>query len=820
MDLPERPDRRHKLLSRVADIRPGEAAVAVRLLLFFFFITFAAYIIKPVKESTLISAFNVGQLPYAYLLTALVIGFVFHLNSNLLERLERRRYMSATFLFFSACLVLFWLSFFGYIKVPAKTLALTYWVWSDIFIAAAVSQFWIAVNDACHPHQAKRLVGLLVSGGLMGGIVGSLLATTLAGWIGTEHMLLVCAGLLLLPLVMVNLIYRKRARGAAAEVPATTAVGYLESFRLVRDNRYLRLIACLVAVAVTVGTWVQFQFIWAVKNEIILSDQRTAFLAAFNLVLLTVSWILQLFLTARVLRWFGLRSALLAAPVWLGLAALSVVAWPAGAVLIWACLLRGSDRIFDNSLNQSARELLYMPLAAEVKYRAKVFIDIFVNKSASGLAAILLLVGFSTVPEPRFAITLATVAMAAVWVFLARTIFGEYVAQVKKDLTRKWEWGHKLVAENVDVDGARLLFDTIQSRDRSCTLYALNVLDLIQQEKLTPEMRELLVLKDQELRVRSMDSLLDAGGESMFHGLEDTLSDGAFAAEVREILSLDSYREVIDAHIGRVVVDEKVDDVDRMEAAKMLGMMETTPQVVRRLKQLLQDRSPEVLNYALASAAVHRKKDFLPLIIRQLGNASTRAVAQDALALYGGRVVSTLQQQLKDERLDPEIRRAVPEVLFRVGTQKAADVLVGMLADGRTDAWDETVDALFKLRSSHPGLVFPAGQVRRAVLRLFGDAYALLLENGKRAARPRLTIFLKQIFDLLSLFHPHEDIVRAYQNISLGTKKSVDYSLELLDNLLDQQLKTFIFPLIEDLPEEQCLAQVRRLDRVLRKVAS
>jgi len=170
MVLPERPGRWHRLLSRLADIRPGETATATRLLLLFFFITFAAYIIKPVKEAALISAFHVGQLPYAYLLTAVVIGFVFHLNAHLLERLERRRYMSATFLFFCACLLVFWLCFFGYIRVPAKTLALAYWVWSDIFIAAAVSQFWIAVNDACHPHQAKRLVGLFVSGGLLGGI--------------------------------------------------------------------------------------------------------------------------------------------------------------------------------------------------------------------------------------------------------------------------------------------------------------------------------------------------------------------------------------------------------------------------------------------------------------------------------------------------------------------------------------------------------------------------------------------------------------------------------------------------------------------------
>jgi hypothetical protein len=43
----------------------------------------------------------------------------------------------------------------------------------------------------------------------------------------------------------------------------------------------------------------------------------------------------------------------------------------------------------------------------------------------------------------------------------------------------------------------------------------------------------------------------------------------------------------------------------------------------------------------------------------------------------------------------------------------------------------------------------------------------------------------------------------------------VDFSLELLDNLLGRSLKTFFFPLIDDIPFEEKLRLLRKLDKRL-----
>ncbi len=80
---------------------------------------------------------------------------------------------------------------------------------------------------------------------------------------------------------------------------------------------------------------------------------------------------------------------LLLAPAVLLLLTLSVFVVPASGLILWACLLRGCEKTFDCTLNQSVRELLYMPIPASIKYRAKIFIDMFLNKLSVGLGAIL-----------------------------------------------------------------------------------------------------------------------------------------------------------------------------------------------------------------------------------------------------------------------------------------------------------------------------------------------------------------------------------------------------------------------------------------------
>ncbi len=654
-----------------------------------------------------------------------------------------------------------------------------------------------------------------MSGGLFGGIGGSLLAMRLARTIGTENLLLICPALLVLTLVVSRRLFKGVApEDARAWMAEAGHVGLLEGFGLVRRDRYLLLLAGLCATAAVVGNLIDFQFSTILSWNFINKDPRTAFLATFNAALLVVSCFVQFLGTSRILRRFGVRAGLLGVPAVLALGSAAVFLIPTGGLIFWAVSVRWADKSLENTLSQSVRELLYIPVRPALKYRAKFFIDMFVNKFAAAGGALLLLLFYTVLRIRVEQVSFLVLAFLALWIVLALRISGAYVGAVRKDLARKWEDGETVVAANVDVGSARLVFDTIQSRERSSILYAMNVFDLVRKDKMTSELRELLSEKSGELRARSMDSLLDAGGEAPFAGVDDALSDAELGAEIGEVFGLPSYRQVMAEHLEKVAGEGRGSEVERMEAAKVLGMMPPDPGVVRMLGLLLSDGSPDVVNYALDSAARLGQKEHVPLILRQLADPRTRRTAIDALAAFGSRILGILAKRLEDGKEDLAVRRAIPGILALAEEQKAADILVAELLKGDGAAEAEIIEALYRIRSERPQIVFRAKRIVPAVLAQVRSAYRALLEAGPGPAPGgRLAFRIKWTFDLLSLIYPADDIVKAYQNICRGTPKSIDYSLELLDNVLSNELKEFLFPLIENLPPEE---KARRCGKLLR----
>jgi hypothetical protein len=65
------------------------------------------------------------------------------------------------------------------------------------------------------------------------------------------------------------------------------------------------------------------------------------------------------------------------------------------------------------------------------------------------------------------------------------------------------------------------------------------------------------------------------------------------------------------------------------------------------------------------------------------------------------------------------------------------------------------------------------------------------------------------------LIHPADDIARAYQNYTEGTKRSVDFALELLEHLLPKATKEALLPLLEERPLDEKAAVCGKILRGL-----
>lgn len=848
--------RLERFLNRHADVRGREARLALTFSGYFFLVTSAFYLLKPVKESTLISSLRPDWWSYADLVTALLIGFVVALNVRLLARMPRRTYLTASLLFFIAGMLVFWYVFdanrtwrfqtpvvdpsgnFFFlwaqfaIRDAWRFIVIAFAFWTDVFIAMSVTQFWISVNDVFDPHQAKRLVGLFVTGGLLGGIAGSLVAAlvTFAGLLHPEDLLLVAPALLALALATVNVVYagQRRVDATAGEGPVAgvSRVGLFESFRAVRGSRYLRLLAGMLAAAMVAGALINYQFKTVVWGAFETQDERTYFIATLFLVILAISTVAHIAATGRLLKKYGIRWAISIAPAVLLAGSLAVFVVPAALLLWWGAAVRGVDKLFDNTLSQSVRELLYVPVPAEIKYKGKIFIDMFVNKFATGLGAVLFwslynlrqlayrsdgttLAGALVVVRETGVLILAVLVL---WLVLTRLVYRRYPVILKKGIQKIHQEAPEVIAQHVDVAQTLEVFNVIQSAERSSTLYYMNMFGLVRRRNLTPELRALLCVKRDEIKARAMDALFDVGSCGFFPELEEAVADPEIQKEIDLVFQLPAYQEIMKKRLGEIA--DSASEVDRMEAASTISRMHPNEATLQTLGRLLQDRSPEVVLYALESAAVHRSPEHISLILRLLANPMVSAEAQRTLAAYGPGIEGLVGPALQLESEPVEVRRAVPEVLALVGTQRAADILLAELARRRADMEPALIAALYRIRADRPSVRFREKAVRPEVLFLVRKAGDVVLAppGSPDEAAAVLTIRIKRVFDLMTLLYPREDVIKAFQNIHLGSARSADYSLESLEVLLDRdrELKGLLLPLVEkDLSLEE-KAQILR----------
>jgi ATP/ADP translocase len=768
-------------------VRPGEGAAALLFFLYFFLITAPFTIVKSVRDASYLDDIGVRHLPWAYA-TAVLVAAAAGLHARLQARWERRRLLIGSLAFFGATALLFRALF----ALDWPGITLLYWLWANVFVVVLTTQFWFLVNDRFDPREAKRLVGFLGSGGILGGICGGLLTGFLAQPGRPEDLLYIAAVLLAAGAAAVAVLFRRLERspaGAAVRpAPAPAAAGFADSYRTVRGDSYLRALAALAILAGIVSTFIDWQSKAVIDAVPAAKINLASFFGRFNAGLLLLTFVFQIVLTSRFLGRFGLRAGLMVYPLALLACSAGVAAWP---VLGWALAVKGTDKAFSYSIYQSTRELLYIPVAAERKYRAKVFIDMFLNRFSKAIGAGLLLFLF-LFPGGRDirAVSAVSAALIALWVALNVRIGRAYGRAVSDRLSEKWKPGEGLVAELTDADTAKTILDALESRRRSPSLYALHLYDLAREGRLTPDILRFLDEETAALAAPASHPMLDDAGPAWFPGPETELVSAG--TEIREILALPEYQKVMNAYAARVLRDGGGDETARMELAKAAGLMDPRSPLAGRVEDLLLDASPEVVHLAIAAAGKLRRRASVPLLLAKLSDPRSRADAAEALTGYGAAVAGTLGDALLDPFEPVEARRRLAFILSETPDQDCADSLLEALAGGDPGLDRDVIDALDRLRARDPELRFGPDIVREAV----GRELARLASARSRADG-------RWLFQLLGLLVRDKDFARAGQNFSGGTEREAAYALELVDHVLPLEWKEKVLPVLERLARSE-----------------
>jgi AAA family ATP:ADP antiporter len=434
-----RPSWLDRALGIVTEVRAGEGLTALLLATELFLLLMAYYIIKPVREA-LILQHPAGAEYKSWLgaAIALMLLFVVPAYSKLVDRLPRNLLVSGVTLFFASHLVLFYAAAATPGVRESLLLSLIFFVWVGIFNMMTVAQLWAFANDIYSQERGKRLFVIVGLGASLGAIAGGEVTAALSSVFDVFDMMLVSAAALVGVALITQIVHKREAGRAAAKATAPEAAHEHDTrgaFAMVLRYRYLALIAAFALVWNFVNTNGEYMFGKLVKAAAALEEQsgrlspselRSFIAARFNDYLTYTSWlsfILQFVVVSRLIKWTGFARAFFVFPLIALLDGVAVSILPILPVLFVGKIAENST---DYSLNNTLRNMLWLPTTREMKYKAKQAVDtFFVRMGDVGSGAwVALGAGVLQLGVRGFAIT--NVILVAVWLWLARAIVKEH----------------------------------------------------------------------------------------------------------------------------------------------------------------------------------------------------------------------------------------------------------------------------------------------------------------------------------------------------------------------------------------------------------
>ena len=825
---------------------------------FLFFLLAANNVIKIVRDSLFLSRFPITQLPYVYLLAALLASAVISIYSRYTSRFPLSQVILGSHAFIVSNVIIFWFLIayydFGWVLYA-------FYMWSAIVVLVAIAQFWTLANDMFNSREGKRLFGVLTAAGTLGAMTGGLAANfAVKFFFGTYQLLWFIVALFAGAFGMVWFGVRQTARAAnhkevvtPSEIKERDANGIVGTLR---SSRYLQTIAVLSFVSVIVSTLIDYQFKAAAKEAYPSPDALAGFFGSYYAWLSIVTMFVQVWLTGRFLMGFGLTPSLLILPFTLFAGSVGLLVWPG---LFAATANRFAEASLRTSVNDSGLEILYLPIPDSIKKKVKVFLDVTVERLGDGMAAFIIL--FYTLVLKGSDVTLLSyfsIGLIFIWAAAVFIVQGGYMEALRRSLAYREISLKKVQIDYAEKGTVEAVLKTLEEKDEPSVLFGMDLIENLDPNDIVARLpRGLLDHSSPAVRARVIKLLATRPDATTLNEIGQMLKDentevqaqaisaacaifkGDAVAVVRPYLeSPDSQvksramecllrhgdevtRTAALSSFRQIVNDDSANgEQGRVEACRLMGEV-YAPEFSAHLGRLItEDESNPVIRAAMAAAGLGKYPGVVRDIILCLGSNATKAAAREAMIEYGELAVKELRTALFDSRVSRDIRLNIPRILSKIHSQSALNALLGGLLEEDRSIRFKVILALEEMARRFADLKVDREIIESAIMsdallyyRRFVIFIALFghqeksLDHGESLLYFALTDSMDRVKErmmwLLSLIYPPKDIRRFWAGLNSGEPIKQADAIEFLDNLLTGDIKAYVFPLFSDAPQAQ-----------------
>ena len=406
-----------RLLKRASRIEAHEVNATLSSFLFVVILMSAYYILRPVRDA-MASDWSDAEVSWLWTINFFISTAVVALYGVAVSRFRFQLLVPTVYGFFALTFVVFYVAASG--SVDRILIDKAFYVWVSVFSLLHISVFWSFMSDLFNKEQAGRLFGIIAAGASVGGLIGPAIPSFFSESLGTDNLMLIASGMLLLPIPIIFYLQSLKSSALHNEdfisqnAPAKIGGNPFAGFKLFFSNPYLLAIALFIFLYTGISSFVYFEL----KN--LLADfsrpERTAVWAQMDLAVNTLSIATGLFATGRIMSKFGMPVTIALVPVLICIGLIVIAISPVMAVVIGLQILR---RTGNYAVTRPAREMLFTRVDRETRFKAKPVIDIVAYRGGDTVMAWLFTGLTQGLGLGLASVALVGAGIAALWTLVA-----------------------------------------------------------------------------------------------------------------------------------------------------------------------------------------------------------------------------------------------------------------------------------------------------------------------------------------------------------------------------------------------------------------
>ncbi len=769
-------------------------------------------------EALFFARFGVEFLPYMYMALGVLSFFITLGITALLGRVRHETLYVILPIVMAVVLVAGWALLFTNVNAVYPAL----WLGMAVMDSLINLVIWGLASMMCDTRQSKRLFPLFNTGRILGAVLGGFGTSLLVSRIGSENLIMVMAGSMLIAfglgraLVSQRTKHEVRSRRARRTQPGIVAE-MQKGYNYVRRSELMRLVSISAILFSILFFSIALPFSKGATAQFVDEDALASFLGMFNALTTGGAFLVSLFLANRLFARFGIMPMLLVLPIIYMIGFGVLAAYEVFAVIV---AFRFINLLWMTGIAVSAWQAMYNPVPVERRPQVQAFINGVPSQAGTFIAGAILLVGEQAfLPQQLYLVGLVTAIGTCFVIWRAARAY-------KYALVDALQVGRPtlFVAEDGPFDGFRqdattvdVALQGITHSDPLVRRTSAEILGYLDEPRTQEALVAALEDSKSEVKVASLKSLARIEAASAILEVLSQLHDAdaeVRAQAIETLCTLTQHSQGLRNYLEPMLADP--DGFVRSRAALELLKLGRHSEARDLLRSMAVMGGQDDRIHAIEAMAEWGDLEAFALIEAELTDQDApspiRRAAAISLGSYGSNATAVLLNTLSDNNLG--VREGGVLGLSRIGPQTLNGVLTKLADPASEDGALQVLELLPPRQFAQKIRAFAHARISSALryhdLWRSIDAYAqdgplqLLADSLRARARHDSLNAIKA----LGLLNDGDTLHVAMDNLQSRNSNQLAYAIETLETVRDAKLIRSLLDIWEPVGTPQAKPQL------------